>query len=344
MGNLPASISLFKTTPTSEQVSDGRFIAKRISSRITYYYTPVSAAEDKTLCAAKESQTSTDLRHIRPPLSSSQPLSDDSSSSPYLSDSPSHTAASPQHQSDSVSAARPLLVFFSWLGAQPGAVAKYRDLYLDRGMDVLWVQSNIMHFLWPRWGLSYGLEVLKVLEEPRFSGRAVLVHASSIGGYSFTQILSHIARRQKQHAELAQRVIGQIYDSLVAGSLEHMAIGLGRTLLPRFERFIKNTAMVYFWIFKTQTADLYDAGIHLFTNSPITAPALFFSSVNDVMCDQAVMDKIIDRWRRRGLTVVCKKWKESTHAAHMRCHPEDYLCTLEKYLNSLPVCSLRAKM
>lgn len=82
-----------------------------------------------------------------------------------------------------------------------------------------------MHFLWPRWGLNYGLEVLKVLEEPRFSGRAVLVHASSIGGYSFTQILSHIAQGRKQHAGLAQRVIGQIYDSLVAGSLEHMAIG-----------------------------------------------------------------------------------------------------------------------
>ncbi|XP_073337065.1 transmembrane protein 53-A-like isoform X2 [Pagrus major] len=306
-----------------------------------YYYTPVSAAEDNTFCAAKESQTSTDLC---PPLSSSLPLSDDDSSSPFLSDSPLHTSASPLHQPASVSAPRPLLVFFSWLGAQPGAVAKYRDLYLDRGMDVLWVRSDVMHFLWPRWGMNYGLEVLKVLEEPRFSGRVVLVHASSIGGYSFTQILTHIAQGQKQHAGLAQRVIGQIYDSLVVGSLEHMAIGLGKTLLPRFERLIKNTAMLYFWLFKSQTADLYNTAIQVFNDSPITAPALFFSSDNDVMCEQASMDKVIDRWRRRGVTVECKKWKVSTHAAHMRCHPEDYLCTLEKYLNSLPVSSLKAKM
>lgn len=82
-----------------------------------------------------------------------------------------------------------------------------------------------MHFLWPRWGLSYGLEVLKLLEKPEFSERAVLVHAASIGGYTFTQILTHIAEGRKKHAGLQQRVIGHIYDSLVFGTLEHMAIG-----------------------------------------------------------------------------------------------------------------------
>lgn len=92
-------------------------------------------------------------------------------------------------------------------------------------MDVLVIQSSVTHFLWPRWGLSYGLEVLKLLEEPQFSGRAVLVHAASIGGYTFTQILTHIAQGRKEHAGLAQRVIGHIYDSLVFGTLEHMAIG-----------------------------------------------------------------------------------------------------------------------
>ena len=182
-----------------EQVNGGRFIARRLRCGITYYYAPFSGAEEQTLYAARDFPNST----------------------PLLSESPSHTPASSQTRSDP----RPLLLFFSWLGAHPAAVAKYRDLYLERGMDILLVQSNVMHFLWPRWGLDYGLEVLKVLEEPQFSGRAVLVHASSIGGYTFTQTLSHIAQGDKQHAGVAQRVIGHIYDSLVVGSLEHMAIG-----------------------------------------------------------------------------------------------------------------------
>lgn len=125
----------------------------------------------------------------------------------------------------SPSNSRPLLVFLSWLGAHPPVVAKYIDTYLERGMDVLLVQSSTMHFLWPRWGLRYGEEVLRVLEGPEFSGRPLLVYASSIGGYTFTQILTHIAQGQEKHAALAQRVVGHVYDSLVAGTLEHMAVG-----------------------------------------------------------------------------------------------------------------------
>lgn len=170
----------------------------------------MTAAEHQTVCLAKDSQTRATLF----PISSS--VSSETSSS---------TTISFHMESDADSNSRPLLLFFSWLGAQPGAVAKYRDLYLDHGIDVLLIQSSIMHFLWPRWGLNYGLEILNILEEPPFTGRLILVHASSIGGYTFTQLLTHIAQQPKQHAVLAHRVVGHIYDSLVVGSLDHMATG-----------------------------------------------------------------------------------------------------------------------
>uniref|UniRef100_A0A3P9JAK4 Uncharacterized protein n=1 Tax=Oryzias latipes TaxID=8090 RepID=A0A3P9JAK4_ORYLA len=330
MGNLPLSTGLFKTDETSsKQVSDDKYVARRICNGITYYCTPITPAGSQSPCFAKDS----------PPL----PPSDDSSSS-LLSETPTDTAISTLNQSHSGSRSRPLLVFFSWLGAQPVAVAKYRDLYLERGMDVLLVQSSVMHFLWPRWGLSYGLEVLNILEEPPFSGRDVLVHASSIGGYTFTQVLTHIAREPKRHSALAQRVIGHIYDSLVVGTLEHMATGLGKTLLPRLEGFIKNTAMLYFWLFKTHTADFYENSILVFQRSPVTSPALFFFSENDAMCNPAVLEKLMDLWKRRGVSVDNKKWKESKHAAHLRCHPEEYLSTLQHFLNSLPASSLKTKI
>nr|XP_046235640.1 uncharacterized protein LOC124054035 [Scatophagus argus] len=340
MGNLLLSSGLFRTAAMPEQFGEGKIIARRISSGITYYCAPFSGAGTHSSCFAKDSGTSTDPLPISAPLPSSEPCSNPSSSSSSSSANPSSSpllSDSPSHTSDSSSASRPLLLFFSWLGAQPSAVAKYRNLYLDRGMDVLVVQSNVMHFLWPRWGLNYGLEVLKVLEEPQFSGRSVLVHASSIGGYTFSQILTHIAQGQTRYAGLSRRVIGHIYDSLVVGTLEHMAIGLGKTLVPRFEGLVKNGAMLYFWLFKTHTADFYDSSIQIFHSSPITAPALFFSSENDPLCDQAVMEKCIDHWRKRGVTVESRKWKESIHAAHMRCHPEDYLSTLDKFLNSVAI-------
>ncbi|KAM4570308.1 uncharacterized protein PAE49_009507 [Odontesthes bonariensis] len=349
MGNLPLSTGLFKTEETtSKQVSKGKYVAKRICNGVIYYYTPFTAAEHQTVCPAKDSQTSVALCPVSSISPSAMPLSDsnsaDTSSSPLLSETPSQMAVSFQNQSCSGSTSRPLLLFFSWLGALPGAFAKYRDLYLDRGMDVLLVQSSVMHFLWPRWGLNYGLEVLNILQEPPFSERSILVHASSIGGYTFTQVLTHVAQEPKKHAGLPERVIGHIYDSLVAGSLEQMATGLGKTLVPRLEGFIKNTAMLYFWLFKSHTADLYENSIQVFYNSPITSPALFFFCENDTMCNPTVMEKVIDLWRRRGVAVDSRKWKESTHAAHLRCHPEEYLSSLQYFLNSLHTSSLKAKL
>lgn len=194
----------FRAAAVPEPIPAGKFLSSRISSSITYFYAPFSG---DSAC------------------SDNVPLRNSSSSSSSFPHSHVDTTTPSQHRLDVSPAPRPLLLFFSWLGAQPGPVSKYRDLYLHRGLDVLVIQSAVMHFLWPRWGLSYGLEVLKLLEEPQFSGRAVLVHATSIGGYTFTQILTHIARGRKEHAGLAQRVIGHIYDSLVFGTLEHMAIG-----------------------------------------------------------------------------------------------------------------------
>lgn len=197
-----------------EHIREERFAAKRITKGITYYYTPGSAVSHSTLCPPKDLPNSPGPTAL-PPTDPSGPA--DPSPLPLLSD--------PQNEPDSTCVSSPLLVLFTWLGAQPGPVAKYRDLYLGYHMDVLVVQSSVMHFLWPRWGLEYGLEVLKVLEGPQFSGRSVLVHASSIGGYTFSQILTHIVQQPKKHDALAQRVIGHIYDSLVVGTLEHMAIG-----------------------------------------------------------------------------------------------------------------------
>uniref|UniRef100_A0A8C5H0V1 Uncharacterized LOC114465442 n=1 Tax=Gouania willdenowi TaxID=441366 RepID=A0A8C5H0V1_GOUWI len=238
---------------------------------------------------------------------------------------------------DPPSTSRPLVLFFSWLGAQPAAVAKYRDLYLERGMDVLLIQSRVMHFLWPRWGLDYGLTVLNILEEPPFSERVVLVHASSIGGYTFTQMLTHISEGRKGDGSLAHRVIGHVYDSLVAGSLEQMAVGLGKTLVPQLESFVKTAAMMYFWLFKSHTADFYEKGIQVFHKNPITSPALFFFCENDALSNSAALEKMIDVWRKRGVAVESRKWSKSIHAAHLRCHPEEYLHTLQHFLNSLPI-------
>ncbi|XP_077357460.1 uncharacterized protein LOC144004252 [Festucalex cinctus] len=295
MGNLPFTTGLFTSGAPPPQ-PDSRFTSLLISRGITYYQ----------------------ARH--PPSTSSATPDPLPATLPPSQDTPTP---------------RPLLLFFSWLGAHPAAAVKYFDAFLARGMDVLLVQSGVMHFLWPRWGLDYGREVLEVLEGPDFARRPLLVYASSIGGYTFTQVLVHVAHGHAKHDTLPQRVVGHIYDSLVVGTLEHMATGLGRTLAPLLERVIKSTAMLYFWLFKGSTADVYQRGVQVFANSPVTAPTLFFSSEDDALCDADALDALVAGWRRRGVVVCSRKWEVSKHAAHLRCHPEEYRHALEAFLDSL---------
>ncbi|XP_019898271.2 uncharacterized protein si:dkey-5i3.5 isoform X2 [Esox lucius] len=318
----------------------GRVNVQRVTRSITYYYT------SRTPWGNSSSHS--------PPTLSPLPSKTDTppTSRPNLSDLPSHPVVSssltpstsdvPKHSASLTSTpTRPLLLLFPWLGARPSAVAKYQNIYLDRGLDVLTVNSDVWHFLWPRWGLEYAAEVLDILDDHRFKGRPLLVHAFSIGGYTFSQMLTQVVRAPDKYPGLAQRVVGHVYDSMVVGTLEHMATGLGKTMFPRVEPLVRHTAMFYFWLFKSKTVDYYDRAIKVIYDNPITAPALFFFCENDALCDPVAVEAIIDTWRRRGVTVDAKKWKESVHAGHLRCHPEEYLSTLERCLN-LPL--IRSKM
>ncbi|TRY62415.1 hypothetical protein DNTS_031824, partial [Danionella cerebrum] len=227
----------------------------------------------------------------------------------------------------SSSQSKPLLLMLPWLGSRPHAIAKYCEIYFRTGFDILVVESEVSQFLWPRWGLEFGGHLLELLESERFSQRPLLVHAFSIGGYTFCQVLVHVANDTQRYQGLTNRIQGHIYDSLVMGSLEHMAI----------------VSLLYFRAFKHQTVDYFNSAIDVFWNTPLKAPALFFFSENDLLCDYKSLENLVELWKSRGLTVESRKWKESVHAGHLRTHPQEYLSTLDNFVQSLSMVPLKAK-
>ncbi|MED6235388.1 hypothetical protein ATANTOWER_025008 [Ataeniobius toweri] len=239
---------------------------------------------------------------------------------------------------------KPLMLMLPWLGSRPQAVAKYCEIYFRSGFDVLVVESEVKDFLWPRWGLDRGKKLLELLQTECLKSRPLLIHAFSIGGYTFGQLLVHISRDQQQYQAVTNRIKGQVYDSLVIGSLEHMATGLGKMILPRWESLIKQASMLYFSIFKRQTVDYFNSSIDIFYNTPVQAPALVFFCENDLLSDTPSVEKLMDFWQKRGMVITAKKWKVSTHAGHLRRHPQEYLSTLETFLHSLQIAPMKAKM
>lgn len=239
---------------------------------------------------------------------------------------------------------KPLLLLLPWLGSKPHALAKYCEIYLRTGFDVLAVETEVERFLWPRWGLEYGGQLLELLESERFAQRPLLVHAFSIGGYTFAQILIHVAKDPLKYQGLTSRIKGQIYDSLVVGSLERMAIGVSRNLFPRWGPVVKRASLLYFYMFKRQTVDYFNMGIDAFKKTPVPAPALFFFCNNDALCDPEALEEMLEQWDKLGISVTSKKWVESIHAGHLRAHPQEYMSILKNFLNSLNMVPLKAKL
>uniref|UniRef100_A0A8C7PD15 Uncharacterized protein n=1 Tax=Oncorhynchus mykiss TaxID=8022 RepID=A0A8C7PD15_ONCMY len=208
----------------------------------------------------------------------------------------------------------PLLLMLPWLGSRPQAVAKYCEIYFRTGFDVLIVESEVSQFLWPGWGLDYGARVLDVQQSDRFVSRPLLVHAFSIGGYTFTQLLVHISHDTQKYHSFIKRIKGHIYDSLVLGSLERMATGLSKNLFPRLETF------------KCHTVDYFNTGINVW-------------HLQEQPCRPHLLLP-----ERHAVLSQCRKWEESTHAGHLGRHPQEYLFTLETFLQSLSMVPLKAKM
>ncbi|XP_029379395.1 uncharacterized protein LOC115056804 [Echeneis naucrates] len=239
---------------------------------------------------------------------------------------------------------KPLMLLLPWLGSRPQAVAKYCEIYFRTGFDVLVVESEVQQFLWPHWGLDHGRSLLELLQSERFATRPLLVHAFSIGGFTYSQLLIHVSQDTQKYQSLTKRIKGQVFDSLVVGTLDTMVTGLGKTVFPHFETLVKKVCMLYFGLFKRQTVDHFNTSIDVFWKTPVRAPALFFFCENDVLSNAQAQEDVLDYWRKSGIQVTAKKWKDSTHAGHLKRYPEEYLATLELFLHSLHITQLKAKM
>ncbi|XP_067391782.1 transmembrane protein 53-A-like [Emydura macquarii macquarii] len=244
------------------------------------------------------------------------------------------------------SPSRPLVVLLPWFGARPRSIARYLELYLPRGLDVLVVESALSHFLWPRRGLAYAAGVLGLLQDSRlFCARLLLVHAFSIGGYTFAQMMVHLSREPARHRQLAARIRGLIYDSLVTGSLGEMALGVAQmTSPPAFRPLVRGGAVLYFSLFRCCTVRYYKAALGVFFRPPLRCPVLLFYCRNDPLSDPALLQELLEGWRRAGIRVQAQGWQDSRHAAHLHRHPQEYQAVLRRFLEQLDTVLVRAKL
>ncbi|XP_056429074.1 uncharacterized protein LOC130368828 isoform X2 [Hyla sarda] len=229
---------------------------------------------------------------------------------------------------------RPLLLFLPWLGSSAPSYKKYIQLYFNLGFDVLVAESSLSHFLWPKTGLEYARRLLDLLMgEKDLCSRKLYLHAMSIGGYTFAQMLVGCSKEQQ---EMLERIHGQVFDSLVVGTMERMAKGVAHMVaFPLFQSLVVRVTLLYFSLFKAHTVDYYEKGIQAFWEKPVPCPGLFFYCLNDPMSDHNAVEELLHHWRKNGIEVQGKKWMNSVHAGHLRRHTQEYTDILNNFINDL---------
>ena len=233
---------------------------------------------------------------------------------------------------------RPLVLLFDWLFAKPAALSKYCDLYHNKGMDVLIINGKLRHFLWPHTGLKMAELVLDYLLNERSDKDSFLVHAFSIGAYVYTLMMIQ-ASQDRKWQPFQDRVLGQVFDSIVIGNYDNMSTGIASTFTPNkavrhFTLFLMN---LYYNSTRKHTRDKYDEFVAHFIHSPIPVPTLVFYALNDPMSDSTALENMLTIWKRDvpSMDVQSKSWTESVHAAHLKYHEREYKETLEKYIQKL---------
>lgn len=123
-----------------------------------------------------------------------------------------------------------------------------------------------------------------------------------------------------------------------------LCTGLGKTVFPNLETLVKVASLTYFNLFKSQTVDYFTRSIDVFWNTPVTAPVLLFYCENDLMSNAQITEELIDYWRKRGMHVTAKKWEDSIHAGHLKKHPHEYVSHVDRFLCSLQLTPLKARL
>ncbi|GFO14680.1 Williams-Beuren syndrome chromosomal region 27 protein-like [Plakobranchus ocellatus] len=233
----------------------------------------------------------------------------------------------------------------TWLNAKDRHILRYSQLYTKQGLDVLVVKSELKDFLWPPNSMTFAEQLYEVLENQTNSYDHFFCHTMSLGSYNWNTLRMFL--KQKGSPEnVSGKFRGQIFDSVTAGAgkggvleespvegqtqvhaLDRMVKGMisAKKRSPMMKLAIKSFSKAYFAATKSKTVRVYEESLKFFREEPLKAPTLFFASRDDPMCDAAVLEKLVEIWKKEhGFPVSIKVWEESAHAQHYIYHTEEY--------------------
>jgi len=235
---------------------------------------------------------------------------------------------------------RPLAVIFAWMLAKDKHIEKYRNLYFQRGFDVLTVKTEPFELLLPERGSQrIARSVLKFLNDAIKQYPQIVIHAFSVGAYQFGEVLVQMEKKENESIlkTMHSAVKGMVFDS--AADLKAIPNGLSRAVTenPILRVIYRNTIATHMKLFYNIATKHYLASSNAFHNNVLRCPALLLLSHDDVVGNPAANQRVMNRWKENGIDVSWKCWDTSSHVGHLIKYPREYEDQVDSFLKKIQI-------
>ena len=259
---------------------------------------------------------------------------------------------------DDPDAPTPLVVLVGWFGAQDKHLAKYAELVNSLGYSTLRVQmpptTTFSLRVGPR--RAFAVALLRFLDAsglllapPTTSAaspppRPLVFYFFSNGGvFVYEQVCEVLAEAPSAHGALRAAHCGTLFDSSPAYIRAATASMLFSMLAREPLRFLRPLLA---WSFRTLVAalDLLPSGVvdvganraacywATLEAVPARVPECYLYSADDPLCEPGALEELQEVRRGLGIAVTSRRWEVSQHVGHLRCHPDQYTATVQRFL------------
>ena len=245
-----------------------------------------------------------------------------------------------------------LVVMFGLVGATQRIVAKYCDIYLNRGWHVLYVPGYVRHVLGPRSSIKLCEDLIEYLNQEASEYSHYIIHAISMGGFNYLVFTYEVLPNKfEKYRHFKSKIKAVVYDSvpvgftsetsnsIVKGGFDVIGSAMFSNLyLQRlFQRLMTGFYSCYMYLMHEYTSARFEYCSQMQQTMPLEVPTLFFYSENDPLSNYEDVRKLITGYRRIGsFPVFDKGWSDSRHAAHLMLHTTDYLDYINRLFMVIP--------
>ena len=190
--------------------------------------------------------------------------------------------------------------------------------------------------MWPELGQKVVEQVMDFVSDTPHIDKPLLLHGFSVGGHLIGESYVKMKDHPEKYEQVGQRLRGQIFDSPVDYKGVPYGFGKAVTTVPILQKTITASLNGYLNFFDKKVLHHFERSSECIHENRWQVPALVLTSTADPVSPWGPIEKVLDKWRSRGMNQIYTKiWEDSPHVSHFLYHPVEYIQQLNMFVENI---------